>query len=285
MKRLLVLGFLLSVLFVSAAFAENLIVRMKVPEAAPGTVSAASAREARAVSAKRTAEGAGGTVLKVYENLVLDGEVLVLMKPAGDKTAFAEALAKDGNVSGVGFDRPIYGTDLETEVSVRNDSRFHFNTEMIDAPLSGVDTSGQVIYVMDTGADSQGLLGKLVDVSLSRSFIDEPGDPGMPGWQDYEGHGSFVASLAVADGTSKVLGVAPGAKVAAMKVMTADRSGSTLFLVDALNEVAGHRFDGVRAINMSLGYYTPLSPEKIATGGRLEGNFDPLYFALKALTQ
>lgn len=278
MKRLLGLGFLLSVLFVSAAFGD-VIVRMKAPEAVPGTVSTAGAESARTMAATMTAAGAGGMVVKVYENLVLDGEVLALMRPAGDEKAFAEALAKDANVGGVAFDRPIYGTGAEITAKGAN----NFNTEMIDAPLAGVDVSGQVVYVLDSGIDSQGPLGHLIDYSLSRAYLDEPGDAGMPEWQDYNGHGTFVSSVAVADGKLDVVGVAPGARVAAMKVLGVNKKGSTEFIVDALNDIAGHQFEGVRAINMSLGYFFPNTPEEIAAGRMAGGGYDPVYFALEAM--
>lgn len=278
MKRLLGLGFLLSVLFVSTAFGD-VIVRMKAPKVVPGTVSTAGAESARTMAATMTAAGAGGMVVKVYENLVLDGEVLALMRPAGDEKTFAEALAKDANVGGVAFDRPIYGTGAEITAKGAN----NFNTEMIDAPLAGVDVSGQVVYVLDTGIDSQGPLGHLIDYSLSHGFFGEPGDVGMPEWQDYNGHGTMVAGVAVADGKLDVTGVAPGARVAAMKIMGENKRGSTSFLVEALNDIAGHQFEGVRAINMSLGYYFPHTPEEIASDQMKNGKYDPVYFALKAL--
>jgi subtilisin family serine protease len=72
-------------------------------------------------------------------------------------------------------------------------------------------------------------------------------------WEDTVGHGTFVAGLAAArDDNRGVVGVAPGARLWAVKVMGPDETVTDAALLCGLNWVADHAA-GLDVVNVSLG--------------------------------
>lgn len=87
-----------------------------------------------------------------------------------------------------------------------------------------------------------------VDTARSRSFL---GDRTTP--QDQNGHGTHVAgTIAARDNTIGVIGVSPGARVVAVRVLDRRGSGSTSGVIAGVDYVAANGQNGDVA-NMSLG--------------------------------
>lgn len=126
---------------------------------------------------------------------------------------------------------------------------------------------GIVVAVLDTGVDYN-------HPDLAASMWHDP-QTGAVGYDvcnndadplDDNGHGTHVAGIVAAtlNNNEGVAGVAPGAKVMAVKVLGADGSGTTASIVDGIEYAASH---GAKVVNMSFG----------------GGSFDPYqYEAIKA---
>jgi subtilisin family serine protease len=108
-----------------------------------------------------------------------------------------------------------------------------------------------VIGIVDTGIDPNHP-DLNVDLNLSRNFADLHNQP-ESNWTDYAGHGTHVAGIAAAkDNAEGVVGVAPGAKVVAIKVLNDEGWGTTKDILEGLEYVLANagEFD---AINISIG--------------------------------
>ncbi|MEW5762929.1 MAG: S8 family serine peptidase [Bacillota bacterium] len=104
---------------------------------------------------------------------------------------------------------------------------------------------GLVVAVLDSGVDYNhpDLQGQVVK---GYDFVNSDADP-----MDDNGHGTHVAGIiAAALNGQGVAGVAPGAKVMAVKVLGADGAGTTASIVDGINYAAQH---GAKVVNMSFG--------------------------------
>lgn len=105
----------------------------------------------------------------------------------------------------------------------------------------GVDAT---IAIIDTGIN---LKHPDLNVVRQKSFV-----PGVATAEDDDGHGSHVASIAAArkDGHGTV-GVAPGARLWALKALDKDGNGSWSQIIAAIDYVTQHA-DKVDVVNMSL---------------------------------
>lgn len=124
------------------------------------------------------------------------------------------------------------------------------------APLDGNSTLGALtgegidIYIVDTGvrATHEQILGRVLP------GIDIPTDKGTskvdPVTSDCDGHGTHVAGLAA----GSTVGVAPRARVIAVRVLDCNGDGEVADVVNALQWVRVHHRSGVAAIvNLSFG--------------------------------
>ena len=124
--------------------------------------------------------------------------------------------------------------------------------DKIDADESSADAgdcTGAVnnvhVYVIDTGADTaHGDLNVVNHVNFA-------GGPN----KDCHGHGTHVAgTIAARDNTSDVVGVAPGAPITGVKVLSCSGSGSYSGVIAGIDWVTGDAANKTNAIaNMSLG--------------------------------
>lgn len=106
--------------------------------------------------------------------------------------------------------------------------------------------SGVVVATVDTGAtyDHPDLNGQVIK---GYDFANNDADP-----RDDQGHGTHVAGTiaAIANNGVGVVGVAPGARVLAIKALAADGSGTTSSIADGIDYAVQH---GAKVINLSLG--------------------------------
>lgn len=111
---------------------------------------------------------------------------------------------------------------------------------------------GMVVAVLDTGIDYQHP-DLAANVIGGRSFV-----PGESDYMDLNGHGTHVAGIIAANG--KILGMAPDAKLLAVKVLNQNGSGSFSSINQGLawaRNWVGKNGERVNVINMSLGAPIP----------------------------
>ena len=115
------------------------------------------------------------------------------------------------------------------------------------AKIDGIDERVDVdIAIIDTGID---LDHPDLNVFFNQSFV-----AGVPNGDDQEGHGTHVAGTAAAlDNDFGVVGVAPGARLWALRVFGAPGSGAwDSDIIAAIDFVTAHA-DEIEVVNMSLG--------------------------------
>ncbi len=131
-----------------------------------------------------------------------------------------------------------------------------------EAQASGMTGAGVTVAVLDTGIDTDHP-DLAYDIVAQQCFAHLPSDAGGcpngeatqsgPGAaEDDEGHGTSVAGIITSDGIVSAKGVAPAAKIVAVKVLAADGGGSSGDIVAGLDWIVNNRPD-VKVVNMSLG--------------------------------
>ena len=115
----------------------------------------------------------------------------------------------------------------------------------------GYDGSGITIAVIDTGIDAShpDLQGKVIGW---KDFVNGKTSP-----YDDNGHGTHVSSIAAGTGAAsngKYKGMAPGAKLVGVKVLSGEGSGSVSDIIAGVDWVIQNKDKyGIRVINLSLG--------------------------------
>lgn len=179
---------------------------------------------------------AGGQVTQVYERL--HGYAV---RPPTDDTRFIETLRNDPRVALVEPDQRVYALAQTLPTGI----------DRIDADLSkerSGDGTGAVnvdVAVLDTGID---LTHPDLNVYRSKTFV-----AGTSSARDDAGHGTLVAGVIGAkDNNAGVVGVAPGARLWAVKVL--DRFGNGLIsdIIAGIDYVVQNA-DEIDAANLSFG--------------------------------
>ena len=110
--------------------------------------------------------------------------------------------------------------------------------------------AGSVVCVVDTGIDVNHSDLK-ANILGGKNFVIIKGKLTPTAYADDNGHGTHVSgTIAAIDNTIGVVGVAPQAKLQAMKVLDSRGSGYLSAIADGVNECVAR---GVHVINMSLG--------------------------------
>ncbi|MBI1795440.1 MAG: S8 family serine peptidase [Candidatus Eisenbacteria bacterium] len=104
------------------------------------------------------------------------------------------------------------------------------------------------------GIDDDG--NGFIDDIHGYDFYSNDGDP-----MDNNGHGTHVAGSVAGDGTGGTMtGVAPEARIMAVKVLSASGSGSTQDILDGISYAVAN---GAQVLNLSLGELCPDPPERV----------------------
>jgi subtilisin family serine protease len=107
------------------------------------------------------------------------------------------------------------------------------------------NVSDVTVAIIDTGID---LDHPDLNVIMGKTFV-----AGTTTADDDQGHGTHVAGIVAAkDNSEGIVGVAPGAKLVALKVLAKNGQGTTLDIIDAIDWVTANR-DLIDVVNMSLG--------------------------------
>jgi subtilisin family serine protease len=166
-----------------------------------------------------------------------------------------EALRRDPRVRAITIDDGGRGALIQS-IAIIGADRMHD---------LGYDGSGVTVAVVDTGIDAPNadFAGRIVEQRCWCDNLDGTGccpngetmQSGPGAARDDHGHGTHVAGILASGGASAPKGVAPRAKIVAIKVMDANNSfRSFTQIYRALEWIATSRPD-VRVINMSLGSY------------------------------
>jgi subtilisin len=205
----------------AAAPTSGYIVVLKGSVGSPGAVAA------------EQAQARGLTVGHVYRH-ALKGYSAVMT------AADAQALRADPRVASVTSDRPVH---LDQQVLPTGIDR-------VDGELSSTvsgDGAGSVnvdVAVIDTGIDPTH-----PDLTVAGGVNCAPGQ----GFDDRNGHGSHVAgTIAARDNDLGVVGVAPGARLWAVRVLNPGGLGSFASVICGVDWVTEHA-GTIEVANMSLG--------------------------------
>jgi subtilisin len=158
-------------------------------------------------------------------------------------------LQKDPDVAFVVRDRPVEASGVPSaagETIPTGVRRIGAATTTSVSPKSDVG-----VAVIDTGID---LANPDLDAVDGKNCIS----PGSPA-QDDQGHGTHVAgTIAARNSGAGVVGVAPGTKLYAVKVLDSTGSGSTSSVICGIDWVtANAAVLNIKVANLSLGGYSP----------------------------
>jgi subtilisin family serine protease len=120
-----------------------------------------------------------------------------------------------------------------------------------EVQAAGITGAGITVAVLDTGIDTNNI-DLEDDIAYEKCFLSQGGCPTGPHpAEDNNGHGTNVAGIITSDGIVAPVGVAPGAKIAAYKILNASGSGASSDWVAALDDIIANHPE-VNIINMSL---------------------------------
>ncbi|TAK01765.1 MAG: hypothetical protein EPO36_04510, partial [Chloroflexota bacterium] len=159
------------------------------------------------------------------------------------------ALAADPDVAAVVPDEPIELMSQSMPTGVARVGGRTSPAALIDGVDERVDAD---VAVVDTGID-----GAHPDLNVVGGINCSSSDP--TAWRDENGHGTHVAgTIAAKDDTNGVVGVAPGARLWAIRILGADGSGLLSWYICGLDWIAAQRDPSdasrplIEAVNMSV---------------------------------
>lgn len=155
------------------------------------------------------------------------------------------ALRADPNVKAVAPDLPVHATQQVLPTGV---DRIQADVSST-ASGNGTGAVDTAVAILDTGIDTGHR-----DLNVAGGFnCMNPSRPDA--YRDNNGHGTHVAgTVAARDNGDDVVGVVPGARLYAVKVLGASGSGSTSNIVCGLDWLAQNAAAlGIKVANMSLG--------------------------------
>ncbi len=172
-----------------------------------------------------------------------DGYVIKL-----DEDVDAASLLADDEVESIEQDRLMYLIEptsiVPVEININKGEQIPNGIKRIKAERGG-DYSEMTVAVIDTGVDPN---IPDIDVINGINFVSPTTEQ-----LDDNGHGTHVAGTIAAKINGRgVVGVAPGAKVIALKVLNAKGTGWMSDIIAAIDWVTDHS-EEVDVVNMSLG--------------------------------
>lgn len=193
----------------------------------------------KAQTVSRMRDAPRGEIIRSLKN----GYVIKL-----DEGVKAETLLNDEEVESVEQDRLMH---LIEPTSIQSVDMNAYKKETVPHGIkrikadTGGDYSHMTVAIIDTGIDTNNPDLKVIKAI---NFVNPEMTP-----KDDNGHGTHVAGTVAAKiSGSGVVGVAPGAKLIALKVLAADGSGWMSDIIEAIDWVTDHA-DEIDVVNMSLG--------------------------------
>ncbi|MYS22134.1 S8 family serine peptidase [Streptomyces sp. SID4948] len=203
---------------------------------------------AAAARSRTRAVPAGSTVVRPLDSI----QGAALAENREQAPAFWSALTGGADATAARSAHPVFaGGVARIWLDGRVTADLSESTAQIGAPevwAEGNTAKGVKVAVLDTGVDTEhpDLAGQVDD---SSSFV-----PDEPEIDDYNGHGSHVASTIAGTGSAsdgKERGVAPGARLEIGKVLDSDGTGQESWIIAGMEWAA--QDERARIISMSLG--------------------------------
>jgi subtilisin len=198
----------------------------------PGTVSAQS--ESMAAEAKIP----GSDIINSYENTI---------------KGFTIRVPNQSSLAAIQSDPMVEYVEQDQTVTIFQQQALPTGVDRVDRELSSTGNRiGAVdadIAIIDTGID---LTHPDLNVYRDTSFVD-----GTNSGNDDEGHGTHVAGIAAAkDNNEGVVGIAPGARLWAVKVLNGTGSGPISTIIAGIDYVTQHANE-IDVANLSFGCKCP----------------------------
>ncbi|MBI4095485.1 MAG: S8 family serine peptidase [DPANN group archaeon] len=252
-KRLIIAVFILAIFMTSAAYAENNIAEQagKIKNIHAGQLAISSEEKIPVIITLKKPELAAESEtlnLGSIKSLNLEPNRIIERSFATEiSETELNQLQDSGIVERVEYNYPIR--------AMLNDTRKQVNATRVHATrLNGLNLTGagQTICVLDSGvnythADLGGCLGSGCKVVAGFDFVNNDADP-----MDDNDHGTHVAGIVAASGN--ITGIAPGSKIAAVKVLNSAGTGSTANAIAGIKWCVGNASAyNISVITMSLG--------------------------------
>jgi subtilisin len=185
------------------------------------------------------------------------GAYTVAGVPAGETytvTAVASGYQTASTTTGT-VDANTTGVDLALTAAPPSQQQTPWGIARVGAPLATNTGAGIDVYVIDSGIDHTH-----PDLTVVSGVNCSGGSPlrasckvGLPG--DDNGHGTHVAgTIAALDNTIGVVGVAPDARLHAVKVLRADGAGYRSWIIAGIDWIVQSKPSGKAVVaNMSIG--------------------------------
>jgi subtilisin family serine protease/subtilisin-like proprotein convertase family protein len=200
---------------------------------------------------------------------VADAQDRVLSKLAPDEFQlvyrYANFAALTGRVTAAGLNKLAFdpdvasvGPDSEVRVHFLNSSRALIHAD--DVHTMGYTGDGISVAVLDSGIDTNH--ADLSDDLCPGAYHFLSGGANVgPGAEDDNGHGTHVSGIVTSRGLVAPKGVAPDARILAVKVISAGGTGFSSDIAAGMDYIITNRnvCPKLVAINMSLGSTTPYS--------------------------
>jgi serine protease AprX len=147
--------------------------------------------------------------------------------------------------------------DLPVSIAVTDTPAAFLQADIVQETL-GITGKGVTVAVLDTGIDTThpDLRSQIIAEQCFNKDEDCPPDKTAQGdsGQDENGHGTHVAGIIAGQGTESPLGIAPGANLAAIRVLSSQGTGYTSDVLAGIEWAIDHQAEfNIRIINMSLG--------------------------------
>jgi serine protease AprX len=168
-------------------------------------------------------------------------------------------LARDPSVLSIGPDRALHirGSTARSSYGVTKATTDFGVTGDRDGAAKSFSTRDIVACVIDTGIDTNHVDLDQGQVIGWKDFVNSRTTP-----YDDNGHGTHVAAILAGQGDANTAyrGVAPGAALVGVKVMSSGGTGSTSTIISGVQFCVDHRSTyNIRIINLSLGGPGPSS--------------------------
>jgi len=243
-----------------------------VPALVVATLVAAAlplrADRVRVIVAVGLPESRPAKILSLRTDVVESLESATDVEPWGRGAAFAaeidradfERLSRDPRVRAISIDRGGQAALMDSVPFV--------GANLVHA--KGFDGRGVTVAVLDSGidTDSPDFAGRIVGQQCFCDNLDGSGccpngdamQAGLGAARDDDGHGTHVSGIVAGNGATAPRGVAPGARIVAVKVLDHNRVfRSFTQIYRALEWIAAERPD-VKVINMSFGSWDVYAP-------------------------
>lgn len=221
-------------------------------------------------------------VEQLRSSVVASLEGATEIEPWGRGPAFAavidraemERLSRDPRIRAISIDRGGEGALMESVPLI--------GADLVHA--QGFDGHGVTVAVLDSGIDatSPDFAGRIAAQKCFCDNLDGSGccpngdtvQSGSGAARDDNGHGTHVSGIVAGGGATAPSGVAPGARIVAVKVLDFNRAfRSFTQIYRALEWIANERPD-VKVINMSFGSWSVYKPSECETAAIAIGMHD-----------